>query len=79
MNTTEYMYDKSAGSRILRSLILSEHPVRKQDARARSGIRLDHVKDRLAKGLDLLRAERSENAVIDGVVEEQDLGGFDEN
>ena len=70
---------QSAGSGILGCLILGEHPVSEQDACACAGVGLDQIEDGLSCRLDLLCSERSEDAVVDRVVQEQDLGGLYED
>ena len=79
VDTAEYVHDQSAGSGILGCLVIGEHPVSEQDACACAGVGLDHVEHGLAERLDLLRSERSEDTVVDRVVEEQDLRRLDEN
>ncbi|MPM51737.1 hypothetical protein SDC9_98488 [bioreactor metagenome] len=54
-------------------------PVRQQEAEAGAGVGLDHEQDGAAGGLGLLDAERGEDAVVDGVVEEQHLGRLDQD
>ena len=79
MDTAEYVHDQSAGSGVLGCLILGEHPVSEQDACACAGVGLDHVEYGLAESLNLLCSQRSEDTVVDRVVEEEDLRGFYED
>ena len=79
VDTAEYVHDQSAGSGVLSSLILGEHPVSEQDACACAGVGLDQVEYGLSKCLDLLSSERCEDTVVDRVVQEQDLSGLYED
>ncbi len=77
MDTAEHVHDQSAGSGVLGCLILGEHPVSEQDACA--GVCLDQIEDGLSCSLNLLRSKRSEDTVVDRIVQEQDLSGLYED
>ena len=57
----------------------AEEPVSEQDAEARARVRFEEEEHRLAHFLGLLDAERREHAVVDGVVEEEDLRRLDDD
>ena len=59
--------------------VLAEEAVREKNAEARAGVGLEHVHDGAPGGLGLRDADGREDAVVDGVVEEEHLGGLDED
>ena len=73
VDTAEQVDDQRTGSGILGDLIPGEHPVGQQDAGTCAGVGLDHVEDGFSGLLHVLDAEGSEDTVVDGVVQEQDL------
>ena len=79
MDTAEYVHDQSAGSGILGCLVIREHPVSEQDTCTCAGVGLNEIEYGLAELLNLLRSERSEDTVVDRVVQEQDLRGLNED
>ena len=79
MDAAEELDDDRSGGGLLGGLVLAEQPVRHEHADARSGVGLEHVHHGLTGGLDLLGTDGHEDAVADGVVEEEDLGGLDED
>ncbi len=78
MDPAEKFDDHRRQRRIFRFPFCAD-PVGNEQAQARSWIGFDHEEDRLASFLHLFHSQRSKDAVIDGVVEEQDLGRFDKN
>lgn len=78
MDTAEEVNDGSTGSRSLRGAAAEEH-VSQQDAEAGAGVGLKQEEDGLALVQGLLDAQRCEDTVVDGVVEEEDLGRLDED
>ncbi|MNI75591.1 hypothetical protein D3C73_1317580 [compost metagenome] len=78
MDATEEMDDRCTGSRSLRGAAAKEH-IRQQDAEARAGVGFEEEKHRLALLQRLLDAQRRQHAMVDGVVEEQDLGRLNED
>ena len=79
MDAAQEVDDDGAGGRLLGRLVLAEEAVGQKDAEAGAGVGLEHVHDGLASGLGLLGGDGHEDAVADGVVEEQDLSRFDED
>ncbi len=78
MDATEEVDDGGAGGRLLGGAA-TEHHVGQQHAHARARIRFDQEEDGATLLGGLLDPQRREDAVVDGVVEEQDLGRFDED
>ena len=60
-------------------LVLAEEAGGKQDAKARAGVGLQHEHDGLAHLAHLGGADGREDAVVDGVVEEEDLSRLHEH
>ena len=79
VDTAENVHDQSAGSGILGCLVIGEHPVSEQYACACAGVGLNEIEYGLAELLNLLCSERSEDTVVDSVVQEQDLSGLYED
>ena len=74
MNTAKQVNNHRAGSRILGRAVLGERPVSHKDAEARAGVGLQHIHNGLAHLSRLLGADWGEDAVINGIVQEQYLG-----
>ncbi len=55
------------------------HHQSKNRAEAEAGVRLDHAQDGFAAFMDLLRTQRCKHAVVNHVVEEQNLGRLDDD
>ena len=79
MNTAEEVNDECARSGSSCVFILGEEPVSEQHACAGTRVCLNHVEDGVAESLDLLCAERCEDAVVDRVVEEQHFCRFNKD
>ena len=79
MDAAEEVDDQSTGSGLAGCIVFGEEPVGQEDACAGTGISFNHIKDGLARFSDLLRTEGSEDAMVDGVVQEQDFSRFDED
>ncbi len=77
VDTAQEVNDDRPGCRGAELLRAEEHEG-EQQAQPGSRVRLDHEQDGLAGGLNVDRGQRGEDAVIDGVVEEQDLRGLHE-
>ena len=58
---------------------LAEQHISEQHAEAGAGIRFNQEEDGAADFPRLLNAERRENAVVDGIVQEENLRRFNEN
>ncbi len=78
VDTAEELDDDGAGGRRLGDA-LAGNPVAQQDAKPRTGVGLEQEQHRLAGLDDLGRTQRGQDAMVDGVVEEQDLGRLDED
>ncbi|CDN44464.1 hypothetical protein BN871_EW_00170 [Paenibacillus sp. P22] len=78
MNPAEEMDDRCAGSGLAGSSAADEH-VGQQDAETRARVGLQHEQDRLAGFLGLLDRDRVQDAVIDRIVQEQDLRRLDQD
>lgn len=79
MDAAEEVDDQGARCGLAGHVIFREEPVGEEYACARARIGFDHVEDGFAGLGDLFGAEGSEDAVIDGVVQEEDLRRFDED
>ena len=79
MDTSQQVDDHCAGCRIFCRLILAEEHVGEQDAETRSRVWLQHVHDGLSEFCRLFCGERSEDTVVDSIVQEQYLCRFDED
>ena len=79
MDTAEEVDNQGTGSGLTGRIVFREEPVGQEDARAGTGIGFNHIEDGLARFGDLFRTEGSEDAMVDGVVQEQDLSRFDED
>ncbi len=78
MDAAEEVNDGGA-SRGLLGGATAEYHVGQQHAHARARVRFDQEEDGAALFGRLLDPQRREDAVVDGVVEEQDLGRFNED
>ena len=78
MDAAEEVNDGGA-SRGLLGRTTTEHHVGQQHAHARARVRFNQEEDGAAVLGRLLDPQRREDAVVDGVVEEQDLGRLDED
>ena len=78
MDAAEEVNDGGTGSGLLGGAA-TEHHVGQQHAHARARVRFDQEEDGAAVLGGLLDPQRREDAVVDGVVEEQDLGRLDED
>ena len=79
MDTAEEVNDDRTGSGLFGGLVFGECPVSKEDTKAGARVSFQHVHDG-ASGLEgLLGPDRSEDTVVDRIVQEQDLGGLDED
>ena len=78
VDTTENVNDHGARRGIF-CHAFAEEPVREQDTEARARVCLEQEEHGLAVLLCLLDAERREDAVVDCVIEEQDLGRLDDD
>ncbi len=68
--------DDGGGSGGGAGLALARHAVGQQQSQAGAGVGLDHEEDGLAHLHGLLRADGGKDAVVDGVVQEEHLGGL---
>ena len=75
MDTAQEVDDHGTRGRSLGHAFAHE-PVSQEHTETRTGVSLDKEEHGLAKFLSLLDAQGAEDAVIDGVVQEQDLGGL---
>ena len=73
VDTAQEVDDHSTGRRSL-GHALAHEPVSQEDAQAGAGVGFDEEEHGLAEFLGLLDAQRREDAVVDGVVEEENLG-----
>ena len=78
MDAAEEVDDDRAGGGGLGDA-LAEQREGEQQAQARAGVGLEQEQDRLAGVLRLGGAQRGQDALVDGVVQEQDLGRLDED
>ena len=78
MDAAQEMNNHRTGGRVLRHALAKE-PVSKEHTKTGSGIGFEQEEHGLAKFLGLLNAQRREHAMIDGVVEEEYLRGFNDN
>src|SRR5512143_402454 len=78
MTAAEEVDNHGAGSGFLEHSLASNIEG-DQQAQAWTWIGLKQEVDRTTRGLGGRHTERRENAVVDGIVEEQDLGRFDED
>ena len=79
MDAAQQVDDDRAGGGLAGLLVLAAEPVGQQDAQAGAGVRLQHIHDGAAGLGGLPRADGAEDAVVDGVVEEEHLGRLDED
>ena len=79
MDTAEQVDNDRAGCGILCGAVFGKEPVGQQHAEAGAGVGLQHIHDGFTRFRDLLCADRCENAVVDRVVEEQNLCRLEEN
>ena len=68
--------DDGGGSGGGAGFALARHAVGQQEPKARPGVGLDHEEDGLAHFHGLFRADGGKDAVVDGVVQEEHLGGL---
>ena len=78
VNAAEEMDDGSAASGLLGGTLAEQH-IREQYAEAGAGVRFNQEENGAANFLRLRNAERRENTVVDGIVQEENLRRFDEN
>lgn len=78
VDSAQEVDDRSTGSRCPCSTTAEEH-VGQQDAQAGAGVGFEQEQDGLALVQRLLDAQRCQYAVVDGVVQEEDLGRLDED
>ena len=78
MDTAQEVNNHRTGSGIFRHAF-AEEPVSQQYAKAGAGICFEQEEHGLTKFFGLLNAQRREHSMIDGVVEEQNLSGFNDN
>ena len=79
MDTAEKVDDQGAGSGLTGHGVFREEPVSQENACAGAGIGFNHIEDGLARFGDLFGAEGSEDAVVDGIVQEEDFSRFYED
>lgn len=77
VDTAEELDDYGAGRRLAR-ITAAEKPAGQQYAQPGPGIRLQQEHDRLPGFAGLLDADRREDAVVQGIIEEQHLGRLDQ-
>ena len=77
MNAAEEMDDGSAACGLLGGTLAEQH-IREQYAEAGAGVRFNQEENGAANFLRLRNAERRENAVVDGIVQEENLRRFNE-
>ncbi len=78
MDTAQEVDDSRAARRLFGAAAAKEH-VRQQDAHTRTRVGFNQEENRFAEFMRLLNAQRREDAVVDGVVEEQDFRRFNKN
>ena len=78
MDATEEVNDGGTGGGLLGGAT-AEHHVCQQHPQTRTRVRFDQEEDGATLLGGLLDPQRREDAVVDGVVEEEDLGRFDED
>ncbi|CCK16800.1 hypothetical protein BN136_2810 [Cronobacter universalis NCTC 9529] len=78
VDTAQEVDDSRAACGLLRAAAAKEH-VRQQNTHARTRVGFNQEEDRFAEFMRLLNAQRREDTVVDGVVEEQDFRRFNEN
>ena len=79
MDTAKEVDDDRAGGGLSGHIILGEEHVGKQDAQAGAGVGFQHVHDGLTGFFNLCSTDGCEDTVVDGVVQEQDLGRLDKD
>ena len=79
MNAAQEMDDDGAWRRITRCLVCRTQPVCQQHTQARARVGLQHIHDGLAGLRRLFHADRRKDAMVERIVEKQDLRRFHED
>ena len=78
MNTAEQVNNYGTWCRILGGFVLAEEHIGKKYAKARARIGLQHVENGFAMLQNLSRSQRGKDTMINSVVQEENLGWFNE-
>ena len=79
VDAAQQVDDDRTGSGLAGGVVLAEEAVGQQDAEARAGVGFQHIHDGAAGLSGLTCTDGAEDAVVDGVVQEQHLGGLNKD
>ena len=79
MDAAQQVDDHSTGSGLAGGVVLAEEAVGQQDTKTRAGVGFQHVHDGAAGLSGLTCTDGAEDTVVDGIVQEQHLGGLNKD